>query len=300
MDLLRPFLACSSLNGILLAVIEQLAPGSRSSRGFRIISLLAGKHTFGGVEHAPSRILCPHDPNNNLSLAHFDPTFVHFDKILSFFEDSPELFTSTYARYCAEERRIHRGVPVKAHNLVLNMACGTRKMSSKFGYCTVWLLWDDHAGGKSNATLAVFSAVRRRYSATWYTFVPKPTTTPAFLSLHATAGITIHEAFTSSSMERWGLTNLKTALHLPYKMGSSSRRRRVFVFVSLDLPFTGWTSRYLGPPIACLLSLTTPRKLAVFKSFMPFAQLIAAEVDGRQPESWAGPFPSQDFNGPIA
>ncbi|KAJ7830445.1 hypothetical protein B0H14DRAFT_2365899 [Mycena olivaceomarginata] len=44
-----------------------------------------GRHIFGGVEYAPFPDTMPeiHDPNNNLSLAHFDSTFVHFDKILS-------------------------------------------------------------------------------------------------------------------------------------------------------------------------------------------------------------------------
>jgi hypothetical protein len=40
-----------------------------------------GRHSFGGVEHAPFPDIVPemNDANNTLSVAHFDSTFVHFD-----------------------------------------------------------------------------------------------------------------------------------------------------------------------------------------------------------------------------
>ncbi|KAJ7708335.1 heme peroxidase [Mycena rosella] len=46
-----------------------------------MISLIACGHTFGGVQHAPFPEIVPelNDPNNTLSVSHFDSTFVHFD-----------------------------------------------------------------------------------------------------------------------------------------------------------------------------------------------------------------------------
>ncbi|KAJ7827249.1 heme peroxidase [Mycena olivaceomarginata] len=46
-----------------------------------MIGLIACGHSFGGVEHAPFPDISPemHDPNNTLSVSHFDTTFAHFD-----------------------------------------------------------------------------------------------------------------------------------------------------------------------------------------------------------------------------
>ncbi|KAJ7210136.1 heme peroxidase [Mycena pura] len=46
-----------------------------------MISLVACGHTFGGVQHAAFPNIVPefNDPNDTLSVAHFDSTFVHFD-----------------------------------------------------------------------------------------------------------------------------------------------------------------------------------------------------------------------------
>ncbi|KAJ7830415.1 heme peroxidase [Mycena olivaceomarginata] len=46
-----------------------------------MIKLVACGHSFGGVEHAPFPDIVPeiNDPNNTLSVAHFDMTFAHFD-----------------------------------------------------------------------------------------------------------------------------------------------------------------------------------------------------------------------------
>ncbi|KAJ6533529.1 hypothetical protein B0H19DRAFT_1272177 [Mycena capillaripes] len=43
--------------------------------------ILTYVHSFGGVEHAPFPDISPemHDPNNTLSVSHFDTTFAHFD-----------------------------------------------------------------------------------------------------------------------------------------------------------------------------------------------------------------------------
>ncbi|KAF7341316.1 Peroxidase [Mycena venus] len=46
-----------------------------------MIGLVACGHTFGGVQHAPFPDIVPemNDPNNTLSVAHFDSTYVQFD-----------------------------------------------------------------------------------------------------------------------------------------------------------------------------------------------------------------------------
>ncbi|KAJ7685789.1 heme peroxidase [Mycena polygramma] len=46
-----------------------------------MIGLVACGHTFGGVEHKPFPQIVPelNEPNNTLSVAHFDTTFAHFD-----------------------------------------------------------------------------------------------------------------------------------------------------------------------------------------------------------------------------
>ncbi|KAJ7157000.1 heme peroxidase [Mycena crocata] len=46
-----------------------------------MIGLVACGHTFGGVQHAafPNTVPEMNDPNNTLSVQHFDSTFVHFD-----------------------------------------------------------------------------------------------------------------------------------------------------------------------------------------------------------------------------
>jgi hypothetical protein len=45
------------------------------------LTLNTHRHSFGGVEHAPFPDISPemHDPNNTLSVSHFDTTFAHFD-----------------------------------------------------------------------------------------------------------------------------------------------------------------------------------------------------------------------------
>ncbi|KAJ7084267.1 heme peroxidase [Mycena epipterygia] len=50
-----------------------------------MISLVACGHTFGGVQHAtfPDIVQEFNDPNDTLSVAHFDSTFVHFDNNLA-------------------------------------------------------------------------------------------------------------------------------------------------------------------------------------------------------------------------
>ncbi|KAJ6522247.1 heme peroxidase [Mycena capillaripes] len=98
-----------------------------------MIGLVACGHSFGGVEHAPFPDIVPklNDPNNTLSVEHFDSTPVHFDNNMRYisgttrnplvvgfndmansdkrifssdanatmklFADSPELFASTCA-----------------------------------------------------------------------------------------------------------------------------------------------------------------------------------------------------------
>jgi hypothetical protein len=57
----------------------------RVSTAWRIVSadphLIVTRHTFGGVQHAAFPNVVPkfYDPNDTLSVAHFDSTFVHFD-----------------------------------------------------------------------------------------------------------------------------------------------------------------------------------------------------------------------------
>ncbi|KAJ7728259.1 heme peroxidase [Mycena metata] len=58
--------------------------GAFARQGFtqtEMISLIACGHTFGGVQHAAFPNVVPEfsNPNDTLSVAHFDSTFVHFD-----------------------------------------------------------------------------------------------------------------------------------------------------------------------------------------------------------------------------
>ncbi|KAJ7153048.1 putative L-ascorbate oxidase [Mycena crocata] len=124
------------------------------------------------------------------------------------FADSPELFKSTCADLFARMiDTVPHGVqltdvlvplPIKPSGVELTLDGDTLKLSGEVRLWnttedpnrTVRLLWDDHVGGANNVTLSasgVSSAIGGLYSAAWYAF---HTTTDAFLSLDAAAGIT--------------------------------------------------------------------------------------------------------------
>ncbi|KAJ7722109.1 heme peroxidase [Mycena olivaceomarginata] len=165
---------------------------SFSRQGFtqtEMISLIACGHSFSSVEHKafPDVVTDLKDPNNTLTVAHFDSTFDFFDNnvateyisgttqnplvvsandttnsdkrifasdgnaTMSSFAKSPELFAST----CATLFALIEPLPVRPASIALVLHGDALKLSGLVRFWgladdptrTVQLLWDDRAAG---------------------------------------------------------------------------------------------------------------------------------------------------------